>query len=357
MSLGLCVGNQIYKFTLARLLGAGCFGEVWLAHDNSIDKDVAVKIIDPRGVVSIDSFKEARIGNRFDHANLVKIHYADLANDNSGRTFIIIAMDYLQKGSVINCLNSRGFLPLKDALQVMRNVLFGLDHLHRLNFYHNDIKPGNILIGDAGQAILTDYGIARTRDDHSEVQCYLLHRAPEIAMGGATTVQTDIFQCGMTAFRLLCGDSLLPDLWKTLGKERYAEAIARGTLITKKNFPCFIPSRVRRMILKAISINAKDRYNSAYQMLQELEKLAYLGFWTADANNQLIGKRFDSENAYRFECLPVGGGLYRFAACVKYPSGREVVISKFSKGKISKVEMTKVKKEFVDWVIEGDGHA
>ena len=353
MSLGLCAGNQIYKFTLTQLLGAGCFGEVWLAHDNSIDKDVAVKIIDPQGTLSIDSFKEARIGNRFDHDNLVKIHYADLAKDDRERTFIIIAMDYLQRGSVTNWLNSRGFLPLKEALQIMRNVLFGLDHLHRLGFCHNDIKPGNILIGDSGQAVLTDYGIARTRDDRSEMQCYLLHRAPEIERGGVTSVQTDIFQCGMTAFRLLCGDSMLSDFWKVLGKEKYAEAIARGSLITKKNFPCFIPSRARRVILKAISVNANDRYNSAYQMLQELEKLAYAGFWTADATNQLIGRRVDSENVYRFECLPVGGGFYRFSAYVKYPSNREVLIGKFSKGKISKTEMAKVQKEFVDWVIEG----
>lgn len=357
MSLGLCAGDQIYKFTLKHPLGAGCFGEVWLAHDNSIDKDIAVKIIDPQGALSIDSFKEARIGNRFDHDNLVKIHYADLATDNRGRTFIIIAMDYLQRGSVITCLNSRGFLPLKDALQVIRNILFGLDHLHRLNFFHNDIKPGNILIGDAGQGVLSDYGIARTQDDHSVVQCYLLHRAPEIRTGGSVSVQTDIFQCGMTAFRLLCGDSLLSDAWNRLGEDLYAESIARGSLITKKDFPQFIPSRVRRMILKAISVSAEDRYGSAYQMLQDLEKLAYVGFWTADETNQLIGRRVNSENIYRYDSLPVGGGAYRFNAYVKYPSGREVLISKFCRGKISKTEMLKAQNKFVDWVVEGGTHA
>ena len=353
MVTDFCVGDQIYKFRLIRKLGAGSFGEVWLVHDDTINNEVALKIIKPNGPLTINQFKEAQIGNRFNHGNLIKVHYADVVTDPIRGTFIVIAMDYLKRGSILADLNSRGFMPLANAIHVMRNVLFGLDHLHRLNFYHNDIKPGNILIGGAGQAVLSDYGIARRTDDVSGMECYKLHMAPEVHAGGLASVSTDIFQCGMTAFRLFCGDGCLNEKWLALGEENYANAIANGRLITGRSFPDIIPTKVRRIILKAIAVNPADRYQSAIQMLKDFERLSYPGYWTADENNLLIGERNNSDNVYRYDEITIGGGLFNFEAKVQYPSGRINSISRFSRTKIHGATLEKARRAYYKWVVEG----
>ena len=341
---------QVYKYTLKQRLGAGFFGEVWLAYDNAISKDVAVKIIKADGPITVEEFKEARIGNRFDHDNLVKVHYADVV-DVGGRNFIVIAMDYLCEGSIVMHLNSRGFLPLPKALLVMRNVLFGIDHLHHLGFFHNDIKPSNILMGTAGQAVLSDYGISRRADDITNVQSYKLHCAPEILAGGNVSVCTDIYQCGLTAFRLFCGVGLLDAKWCKEGEGKYNQEIKLGKLVSKNDFPEFVPTRIRRIILKAISPNPRDRYQSAIDMRRDFEKLYYKGYWSSDEHNNLIG--FQGKNVYSFDEIPIGKGLVNFCARVTYPSGQVNRITQFCKRNLARNELAKVRRKYIQWVIDG----
>ena len=342
-------GFCVYKYTLKHRIGTGCFGEVWLSHDSTIDRDVAVKIIKADGPLTVEKFKEARIGNRFDHDNLVKVHYADVVNIED-IDYIIIAMDYLRTGSILSQLNSCGFLPLPQALKVMRNILFGMDYLHRMGFFHNDIKPSNILVGTAGQAVLSDYGISRRFDETTEVPCYKLHEAPEILAGGNASICTDIYQCGLTAFRLFCGEGILKAKWNREGEVGYDESIKFGKLVCSGDFPEFVPIRVRQIILKAISLNPSDRYQSAIDMQRDFERLSYPGYWTTDENNQLVG-RDNLGKEYIFYDIPLKDGLFDFSAKVKYPSGLTRRIDRFCKRKISKKEVLGIKKSFIKWVI------
>lgn len=351
--LNLNAGETIYKYSLIRELGSGCFGEVWLAYDATIDRTVAVKIIAASGPITIDRFKESRIGNHFDHANLVKVHYADIYNHN-GQQLIVIAMDYLRHGSIQSAVNSMGFLPLPSAIQYMRNILFGLDHLHHLNFFHNDIKPNNILLGEAAQAVLTDYGVTCTPTDSgtNRVQSYLLHRAPETQNARTINALTDIYQCGLTAFRLFCGIGLLEDMHSSLGETSYIAALSSGNLIGDRNFPAFIPSKIKNIIRKSIALNPNDRYQTAMEMLRDFEQLSYPGYWTSDACNNLIGKKRNSSHEYSFEVIPSAKNEFNFIARVKYPSGTINTISKFSKNGISKSEKQKLQKAFFKDIIE-----
>lgn len=342
---------QIYKYTLKLCLGAGFFGEVWLADDNTISKEVAVKIIKAEGPITVEKFKEARIGSRFDHDNLVKVHYADVVN-YEGRNYIVIAMDYLCAGSIVTHLNSRGFLPLPRAMAVMRNVLFGMDHLHHLGFFHNDVKPSNILVGAAGQAVLSDYGISRRFDETTKVPCYKLHEAPEIMAGGNASICTDIYQCGLTAFRLFCGEGILEAKWNREGEVSYNESIKFGKLVCSGDFPEFVPTRIRQIILKAISLNPSDRYQSAIDMQRDFEKLSYPGYWSADENNQLVG-RDNQGKTYTFDYIPLKDGFFDFSAMVTYPSGKTNRILRYCKQGISRSELSKRRHAFIKWVITG----
>lgn len=343
-------GSSVYKYVLKQRLGAGCFGEVWLSYDNTIGRDVAVKIVRADGPLTVDKFKEAWIGNRFDHNNLVKVHYADVVNVG-GENYIIITMDYLENGSILSQLNSCGFLPLPRALMVMRNILFGLDYLHNTGFYHNDIKPSNILVGSAGQAVLSDYGITRAAGETSDVLSYYLHQAPEILSGGNAGILTDIYQCGLTAFRLFCGVGLLDAKWNRDGAVKYNADILSGKLVSVKSFPEFVPSQIRHIILKSTSLNPADRYQSAIDMRRDFEKLSYSGFWDADAKNQLIGRRLNNNNTYVYDENPSKGKTIDFEAKVLYPSGMINRVTQFCKTKVSKSELSKVRQKFIKWVI------
>lgn len=343
-------GTPIYKYVLKRCLGAGSFGEVWLSHDKTIDKDIAVKIVKADGPLTIDPLKEARIGNRFEHDNLVKVHYADVVN-LLGENYIVIAMDYLEKGSILSQLNSRGFLPLPRALEVMRNILFGLDRLHYMGFYHNDIKPSNILVGGTGQAVLSDYGVSLRADEATNGPSYYLHTAPELLSGGNINIHTDIYQCGLTAFRLLCGVDLLEARWSNAGQAQYVKDIQSGTLVTQKDFPEFIPSQVRRRILKAISRNPVERYQTAIDMQRDFEKLSYSGFWDSNEHNQLIGRKIQNKNIYVYNEIPSKSKTFDFEARIIYPSGKSNRILQFCKQGITKAELMKTRKAYMQWVI------
>lgn len=343
-------GTPIYKYVLKQRLGAGCFGEVWLSHDNTIDKDIAVKMVKADGPLTIDKFKEARIGNRFDHDNLIKVHYADVVNC-SGDNFIVIAMDYLENGSILSQLNSRGFLPLPRALEVMRNILFGLDRLHYMGFYHNDIKPSNILVGGTGQAVLSDYGVSLRADEATNMPSYCLHRAPEILAGGNISILTDIYQCGLTAFRLLSGVDLLEAKWNSEGEAKYNEDIQYGKLVTPQSFPEFIPSQIRHIILKATSPDPGGRYQSAIDMQRDFEKLSYSGFWDSNEHNQLIGRKIQNGNVYVYDEIPSKNKTFDFEAKVEYESGKVHKILQFCRRGISKTELLKVRRAYMKWVI------
>ena len=205
-------GEQIYKYQLSTKIGGGHFGEVWLAYDASIDTMVAVKVLQAPSDEIIEKLTEAHIGNLLDHPNLVRVHYADVVKYKNGIGLAIIAMDYLESGAVINHINPCGFLPITKSLKYTIDTLRGLEHLHGNEYFHNDIKPSNILIGKGGEGILTDFGISTYSEGLVPVHppaSYILHQAPEVLETGTISVQSDIYQVGLTAFRLLNGVNFL----------------------------------------------------------------------------------------------------------------------------------------------------
>ncbi len=194
---------------------------MWLATDHAVQHTFAIKILKP-GVVVATQLREAQIGHALAN-NLVRVHQADVLTD--GR--VIIAMDYLPDGPITKRANPANYLELPLAIRAIIDVLQGLEHLHASNFFHNDIKPENILIGPNGQAKLGDYGIVGVSPDGQPVPPpaqYILHAAPETTTGHGIESRTDIFQTGLTFFRLLTGLSALRAKLAAMGGQSYAQA-------------------------------------------------------------------------------------------------------------------------------------
>jgi len=344
-------GTTFYnKYRLARPIGSGSFGEVWLAQDQAVNHEYAIKILNV-GIGVDQRLREAQVGHAFTHNNLVRVHQADVATNGK----VVIAMDYFADGSITTQANPSGFLPLPIAIRSMIDVLQGLEHLHLNHFFHNDVKPQNILRGPHGEAKLADYGIVGVSPTGAPVMpssWYVLHAAPETVAGNGIEARTDIFQSGLTMFRLLTGLGSLEAKFTSLGRSAYEAALANNSLISPRDFPPFIPNSVRRAVLTAIDPDPAKRFQSALEMRRALEKLSFSGHWTVDATGQLIGS--DARHTFRFEHLSASGRNAAFAAFkTNKQSGRETRVSLFTKKNLTNAEVCKLEVKFLKAVVEG----
>jgi len=346
-------GDCLYKYELRTRLGGGGFGDVWLAHDYSISRDVAVKVLATN--VSIDErLQEARIGNQLDHQNLVKMHYADVVQHN-GVDIVIIAMDYHANGSIMNRINAGNFMPIPDVIRFMVDILRGLEYLHELNLYHSDIKPQNILVGTSNQGVLTDYGITCHSPDGCATPLrsfYKFHAAPEVLQNEHMSVQTDIYQVGITAFRLLNGLGMLRNKFNRLGQTGYYQLVQQGKVIQSGDYLPFIPRNLKSVVNKAVHVDPASRYQSAVEMRRALERLSYPGYWTCDPSGGFVGHRGNYE--FRFEEQPKRANLFDFTAFKKNKvTDRETHVSEYSMKNVYREQADEAKRKFMQWVVTG----
>ena len=344
----------LYKYRLQRLIGKGNFSEVWLAVDKAIEHEFAVKVLN-QGTSIHGQLIEAQVGHTLVHDNLVTVHQADVVPlpDGSG-DIVLIAMDYLSRGSITSLANERGFLALPCALKVIVQVLKSLEYLHTKGFLHNDIKPDNILIGDDGLFKLTDYGILEVMAAHGAQvparRYYRLHAAPEVLNDRNINPQTDVFQVGLTLFRLLVGLDTLERKRTELGETAYVDAVLKNQLITIGDFPEYIPMRLRSIVRKAIHTDLSYRYVSPREMRRALERVEYHGYWTATAEGF---RGLDERYSYRYvkECRRDGVRVTAYRCHRR--SKRETRVHNYSLASGTESKAQEVINSFIRGVVEG----
>lgn len=349
----LSKGTIIYKYELIQKLGSGNFSSVWLAKDKSIDSNTALKILNPSFQTVAQLLEEARIGNKLNHTNLLKIQYADIVPFNGGQ-LTLIAQEYHANGSIVGILNSGNFLELPIAIKLFTDILRGLEHLHAQGFFHNDIKPSNILIGNKGEGILADYGITGASNPTGTAipkDAYIIHRAPETLTSNYINIQTDIYQTGLTFYRLINGIGNIKNDFSKYGEVKFEELKSKGKIPDIKNYEAFVPQKIRKIINKAINIDPAKRFSSALEMRRELEKCCFPGFWTMDANGNLIG--IGNSYHYRFEIVAKKNYKFDFNAFKKKISTKvETKIGTNSLKTIDNNEIETAKETFINWIIE-----
>lgn len=343
---------KIYKYILLDYIGGGNFGEVWRAADLSLNTECALKLIPPNRTSVDERLLEAKIGNRLNHVNVVNIKYADVVEYEHISSLVAIAMPYYEKGSVVNMVNSCNFLQTDLAIKCLIDVLRGLEYLHENNYYHCDIKPNNILVGDNNEFILTDYGITCFSPNHEAIkpkQIYLTHVSPETLKDDIYDIRTDIYQVGLTAFRLFNGISEISDKFQS-DPNKFKENVSNGMLITDSDYQLYVPRKIRRIINKAIEADPNKRYQTALAMRRDLEQLSIKGYCTSNSNGEKV---FISGNKeYRYEVKEIDKNLYDLYVYQKnIKSGRETKASKFCKAKIKNVDVKKQVSQLVNNLI------
>lgn len=209
------MGNLLAdRYEAIKVLGMGGMGEVWLAHDSLLGRQVAIKRIltaagtvpDPHARERIR--REATLAATLQHPNVVAIY--DLVHDQAGVPHVI--MEYVDGESLSDRLRRTGPMAPDEAARLMAGVCDALAHAQAADILHRDIKPANILVDHRGEAKLADFGIARLtgREEAAltrtgEFIGTIHYLAPEIALGHDATAASDMYAVGATLFTLVEG--------------------------------------------------------------------------------------------------------------------------------------------------------
>ena len=286
------------SFDFKKRLGSGYFGEVWHAIDTGLNAECALKCIPRDKVINQDNFfQEAQVLKAAEHANIV--HVKDTGELADGR--IYVAMEYLKNGSLEDEA-SGGLIKLSRARQLMIDLLRGLQYAHSQKIVNRDIKPANILIGDAKEGKLSDFGLALP--DFSKLNLssvkqyqYILHLAPEVATFTDYDFLSDIYACGVTFYRLVNGDNYLPAVPPSVARSMALS----GQFPDRNKYRSFIPKSFRQVINTALNVDPSARYQSAEEMRRAIERLVACIDWEEDIVSS--GTRWRGENSKAHEIL------------------------------------------------------
>lgn len=265
------------SFEFRERLGSGYFGEVWRAIDNGLGCEIALKCIPPDKIInSANLHQEAQTLKASEHPNIVRVTETGTLSD--GRVYV--SMEYLPQGSVEDEASGAP-LRLPRAKHLMVDLLRGLAHAHSQGIVHRDIKPANIMIGNVGEGKFSDFGlavpdIASVDASQFKQYQYRLHLAPEVRKMTDYTTLSDIYACGVTLYRLVNGDTYLPsiDLAEATRRAR------RGEFPPRDQYRDFIPTSLRRLINRALSVDPNERYQSADNMRHAIEQQSLLVAWS-----------------------------------------------------------------------------
>ncbi len=202
------------RYRIGRVLGRGGMGTVWEAHDEMLDRDVAVKEVVPppeltaeqRSVLRQRTLREARAAARINHPGAVTVH--DVVEEG-GHPFIV--MQLLPPRTLADVLAANGPLPPAQVARIGLDLVDALAAAHVAGVLHRDVKPANVMLTDAGRAVLTDFGIATVEEDPTLTSTGMLlgspaYMAPERARGERPSPASDLWSLGATLFTAVQGD-------------------------------------------------------------------------------------------------------------------------------------------------------
>jgi eukaryotic-like serine/threonine-protein kinase len=252
------------RYRVIRRLGRGGMATVWLADDERLGREVAIKRLNTDAPEeSLTRFRrEARLGATLNHPNFVSV-FDTIATDEGA----LIVMEYVP-GQSLEELAARGRMDPLEAVSILRGAAAALDHAHREGVIHRDIKPANILVREDGTVKVADLGIARAMDAtqitaEGKVIGTVPYMAPErMQAAGAGGPASDVYALAAVAYELLSGSPLDE---ATTGHEHPPD---RQELASR--WPG-APSSVFAVVMRGLSPEPARRQSSAGEFVDELE--------------------------------------------------------------------------------------
>lgn len=253
------------RYRMTGRIDAGGAGEVWLARDERLGRDVAVKIL---GANADNEFRErfadeARRAASVSHPNVVTVF--DEGRDG-GDSFMV--MEYVHGKTLRDVVRERGPLPAHEAARIVAQVAAALDAAHEAGVIHCDVKPANVILTDQGTAKLADFGIARAARGPREHELIGTARyiAPERVAGDAPTERSDIYSLGLVAYELLAGQPAYGDM----DTEELLRQRLEGPPPSLRSARVGVSDSVDAVVRRALARDPDDRYSSAGVFARQL---------------------------------------------------------------------------------------
>ncbi|NNF00053.1 MAG: serine/threonine protein kinase, partial [Pyrinomonadaceae bacterium] len=275
-------GTKISHYKILSEIGKGGMGEVYLAQDTKLNRNVAIKFLSEEWSKDSDKLnrfiQEAQAASALNHPNIITIHGID---ETEGSQYI--ALEYIEGETLTERLNNK--LKFNEALNIATQIASALDAAHTAGIVHRDIKPDNVMIREDGIVKILDFGIAKLTEqkkpkveseDATAVQVNTTpgmiigtanYMSPEQAKGKEIDSRTDVFSFGVLLYQMVCGS--LP-----FEGESPLEII--GSILNKEPNPLNeseIPSDLRKIISKSLRKERDERYQTIKGLLADLKEL------------------------------------------------------------------------------------
>lgn len=277
------IGATLDNYRILEKLGAGGQGEVYKGVDKRLGRPVVIKVLPPDLTVKEANLKrferEARLASSLDHPNICTIF--DLGEEGNVH---YIAMQYIEGRNVRQLVNGRP-LELKSALSIAIQVADALASAHSKGIIHRDIKAGNVMVTDSGQAKVLDFGLAKLLDEeaarnegihHTELTEIGIpygtatYAAPEQARGDRVDKRADIFSTGVLLYEMLTG------IWPFQGQNSVE---VRHAVIHDQPKPIaemrkdYVPPRLQQVLDRALQKEPRDRYQRVDDFRDDLKSV------------------------------------------------------------------------------------
>jgi eukaryotic-like serine/threonine-protein kinase len=270
-------GQTIGEFQILRLLGRGGMGQVYLAQQKSLKRNVAIKMLRPDLAANRQALarfqQEAHAVAKLNHPNIVQIY--GFSEENGVH---YMALEYVEGRNLRAYIDRKGAPELPIAMSLMRQIALALQRAHEAGFIHRDIKPENILLNRKGEVKVTDFGLTRSFADTAQPASLTqsgvamgtpLYMSPEQVQGKNADTRSDIYSYGVTCFHVLAGEPPFrgPTAFEIALKHVQDEPPALATL--RPDLPPELCAMVHQMMAKA----PDARYQSFKDILRDLNKL------------------------------------------------------------------------------------
>ena len=281
----IATGETVSHYRILEKLGGGGMGVVYRAHDERLDRDVALKVL-PAGMLGDETARsrfrrEALTLSQLNHPNVAVVH--DFDSDN-GVDFL--TMEYVE-GETLAAKAAAGPLAESEIVNLGTQIAEALEEAHEHQIIHRDLKPANVMVTSKGRVKVLDFGLAKmvrptevdaataslAESQAGTVMGTVPHMAPEQFQGKALDARADIYALGAILYEMATGQRPFPEKQST----PLIASILTEPPQPPRELNGKVPPGLEAIILKALEKNPDERYQSAKQVLEDLGRLSVPG--------------------------------------------------------------------------------